>query len=123
MLSSPNVHGGDVTSTSQRLSGHAAQMQTWHVAVVQASDGIRFVAAASTHAAAVECVAKYAATRAAEVLWEPDAEAVHCAMHRDDFEGAVDRYFRASGKRWDVEQLSVVELVGPGSNHACLFGR
>lgn len=122
MRPSPSAQGGDVPSAPPRRHVPATEVRPWHVAVVQASDGIRFVAAASTHAAAVECVAEYVAARAAEALWEPDAEAVHRAMHRGDFENAVARYFRATGKRWDVEQLSVVEWTGAGS-HPRLFSR
>lgn len=76
-----------------------------HLAIVYASDGVRFVAAAGSPRAARRRVSRYVAEHAEALLWPEDARRVEQLLGRGCEAEAIETYFRCVGDRWDIEKL------------------
>lgn len=76
-----------------------------YVAVVHATDGIRFAVSSDSAAVLTHRLAEYVRERAADVLWPDDAAHLQALLARGDLSGAVDCYFWHVGDRWDREWL------------------
>lgn len=83
----------------------ATASTTTIVAVVQASDGVRFVAAGKCADEVAELLVDYVCRRAEHVLWPGAAMRVSALIEAGDLNGAIAAYFENVGSRWDEERL------------------
>lgn len=75
------------------------------VAVVQAEDGVQFVAAGKSADEVAELLVDYIARRACHVLWPITAKRVAELIDAGDTNAAIAEYFENVGSRWDEERL------------------
>ena len=83
----------------------AEAFTTTIVAVVQAADGVRFVAAGKSADEVMELRVDYVCRRCEHVLWPRAAARVGELIEAGDSNGAVAEYFDNVGARWDEERL------------------
>jgi hypothetical protein len=81
------------------------------VAVVHASDGVRFAEVAGSRAQLVRRLAEYVRLRAGHQLRADHARHVGGLLARGELEAAVEVYFRLVGERWDEEWLVTAALA------------
>ena len=81
------------------------------VAVVHASDGVRFAEVADSRPQLVRRLAEYVRRRAGHQLRADHARHVGGLLARGELEAAVEVYFRLVGKRWDEEWLVTAALA------------
>jgi hypothetical protein len=86
---------------------------TMVTAVVQASDGIRFVAAAQSADHVAEGLIEYIRRRCDDVLWPRAAARVWALIEAGELYSAIGEYFEHVGSRWDEERLQI-HVVGHG---------
>jgi hypothetical protein len=78
-----------------------------YTAVVHASDGVRFLAAARRPDELAARVADYVSERCDDALWPSDARRVHQLIDQRCPYAAIALYFSNIGNRWDVEHLEL----------------
>ena len=95
-------------------AGPAAKRHIWpagcagaelFVAVVHATDGVRFAEVADSRPHLVRRLADYVRRRAMHQLSANHARHVRGLLARGELEAAVEVYFRLVGERWDEEWL------------------
>jgi hypothetical protein len=87
------------------MTPSAEACTTTLVAVVQASDGVRFVAGGNTADEVAALLVDYISRRAAHVLWPLTASRVAELIDAGNVNAAIAEYFANVGSRWDEEQL------------------
>ena len=105
------------TVATRSVVGPTAHPGTLYVAIVHASDGVRFATAGASRVELVRRLADYVRSRGDHALWADDAHYVRSLLVRGELEAAVEVYFGLVGERWDEEWLvtGVVETSRPAA--------
>jgi hypothetical protein len=80
-------------------------------AVIEAPDGVRFVAAAERAEQIAELLVDYVRGRCDDVLWPAAASRVRALIDAGESYAAIDEYFAEVGSRWDEEWLAPMLIV------------
>jgi hypothetical protein len=84
------------------------------VAVVHASDGVRFAASAESRYELVHRIADYVRQWGGYVLRPDHARHLRGLLARGEWEAAIELYFGLVGKRWDKEWLVTAVTTADG---------
>jgi hypothetical protein len=82
----------------------------WCVALVWATDGLRFLTMGPSRASILPALSMYVREQAHLKLWPEDALRVDQLMAGGALDVAIDLYFAAVGERWDEEWLQAEEI-------------
>jgi hypothetical protein len=89
--------------------------------VVQAADGVRFVAAGRCADDVSEALVVYIRDRCDDVLWPRDASRVRSLIEAGRYFTAIAEYFEHVGARWDEERLEI-HGISEGQDFAAEMG-
>jgi hypothetical protein len=102
------------------MTSAAHGLRNRYIAIVHASDGVRFVTSARSADQIAVRLVHYVCARCDHVLWPPAARQVRELIDARQWQAAIATYFDQVGDRWDEEQLELLESTSSSRRNSRL---